>query len=132
MSTEHAHTLEDCYQRGEHVFVTWKGSGRICYYCFAKEPEAEVADVKHRDGAMSGDWVLSYRSETGDFEAFDLAGVDWYKAPPPWFLHRCKPQTRALDRGVRVERCACGAINYDPDRFGNHWDERNQRYRLLP
>ena len=56
-----------------------------------------------------------------------LDGVPWHDALPPFWLHRCRAQTRG--RGVRgelIERCACGAIRFE---HLPGWGERNQRRR---
>lgn len=51
-------------------------------------------------------------------------GVPWHDAPIPRRLHRCTPQTTALNLrgGERIYRCACGAIALDEPRY---WMERN-------
>lgn len=75
-------------------------------------------------------WVLTHSSD--GLTVHDRDGIDWYDAPKPWFLHRCVVQTRAWAEGIRIERCACGAINFNPEKFGTHWEERNRRVRWLP
>lgn len=62
-------------------------------------------------------------------EIFDLDGVSWHEAPIPPRRHRCWPQTAGvIDYFTTVERCACGAINYDAALQGSdYWMRRNER-----
>lgn len=46
-------------------------------------------------------------------------GVDWWKAPKPFRIHRHRWQTRGYTTtGVTVDRCACGAIEFSDDAAG--------------
>lgn len=62
-------------------------------------------------------------------ELFDLDGVSWHDAPIPPRWHRCWPQTSGVvNYFTTVERCACGAINFDAARQGSdYWMRRNDR-----
>lgn len=66
-------------------------------------------------------WVADRYGKRLSVEHLD--GVPWYEAPIPSRLHHCWAQTRALDEGVRIERCPCAAIRLD----GDGWVERNNR-----
>lgn len=58
-----------------------------------------------------------------------LGGVPWHEAPLPRRLHRCTPQTR--DSGLRIVRCACGAVGRMV-RWGRlSWESRNSRRRAV-
>ncbi|MGW5259653.1 hypothetical protein ACWEQG_01680 [Microbispora sp. NPDC004025] len=70
-------------------------------------------------------WVADERSAPGIYLEH-LDGVAWTEAPLPRRWHRCRPQTRALDRGMRVFRCPCGAIALDEP---SGWVDRNSGRR---
>ena len=83
-------------------------------------------------GNMDDDWIADPRFEKGSETTMEHRnGVEWADAPLPFWLHRCKPQTRGWVGFDRVERCACGATRF-PLRFGKGWTGRNEtrRYRL--
>lgn len=51
-------------------------------------------------------------------------GIPWHEAKLPFWIHRCKPQTRGWMGYFRsVDRCACGAVRRDE----GHWFEKNER-----
>ena len=56
---------------------------------------------------------------------FKARPPDWYDAPLPRRLHRCRPASSGNVSATFVERCACGAIRLNR----GPWDERNSRRR---
>jgi len=72
-----------------------------------------------------GDFI-SARLDEDDAAAAEMykpRPPDWYDAPLPRRLHRCRPASSGSVSAAFAERCACGAIrlNHGP------WDERNSR-----
>jgi len=54
-----------------------------------------------------------------------LDSIPWSKAPVPKKRHKCKAQTRGINRDTfaEIQRCACGAVKIND----YNWIERNSR-----
>lgn len=60
-------------------------------------------------------------------QALSVGGVLWYEAKVPRRFHRCYAHMTGLASFKMVERCACGAIRIDGDR----WMEKNARRKSV-
>ena len=52
-----------------------------------------------------------------------MAVTEWYKAPIPRRLHRCRDYSARQIGRDWIERCACGAIRFN----GRVWLDKNSR-----
>lgn len=59
-----------------------------------------------------------------------LDGIPWHSAPLPFWIHRCKPQSRGVLKNEHlIDRCACGAMRRDGGRWAGRNETRIQRRR---
>lgn len=77
-------------------------------------------------------YVLDRESVRDSRVSASLAGVRWDRRKPPWWTHRCWPQTRYSSRQrAAAYRCACGAWSPDGVRWFNRNVRRRERWRWL-
>lgn len=77
--------------------------------------------------------MLKQSMTESEYEAHDmdhmirhLHGIPWHAAPVPRRFHRCWAQTVGyVNLFWIMERCACGALRRDGDR----WENKNSRRR---
>ena len=55
--------------------------------------------------------------------------IPWINAPIPWQFHKCKPWTTGYINFIKIERCACGAINHQRPGEQRLWLEKNSRLK---
>jgi hypothetical protein len=73
-------------------------------------------------------YVATFTAADDSTEIAHLDGVPWHAAPVPSTRHACWPQTKGFIRYFTyVERCPCGAINYDCLGREPLWRHRNSR-----
>jgi hypothetical protein len=73
-------------------------------------------------------YVTTFAARDGGTEIAHLDGIPWHEAPLPPKRHACWPQTAGFVRYFTyVERCACGAVNYDCLGRDPRWQDRNSR-----